>query len=110
MRRGNHTKRVPIALFSQGSDAKPVSAGKVFMMYRRVRKPGASIVSHAILPGMLNLLFEDVLPAPYQEMAHCRFASCCLSVFIRGGEANFLPLERIGTGRQSIPNSPSMEA
>jgi hypothetical protein len=47
-----------------------------------VRKPGASIVSHAILPGMLNLLFEEVLPAPYQEMHHCRLASCFLSILI----------------------------
>jgi hypothetical protein len=76
------TKREPMILFSQGRDARPVSAGRVFMMYKRVQKPGASIVSHAILPGILNLLFEEVLPAPYQEVTHCRFASCCSSAVV----------------------------
>ncbi len=99
-----------MVLFSQGSDARPVSAGKVFMMYRRVRKPGASIVSHAILPGILNLLFDEVLPAPYQEMAHCRFASCCLSVIAGTGEGVFIPPGRIEKGRQPTPNSLSTEA
>jgi hypothetical protein len=38
--------------------------------------PGISIVSQAILPGKLNLLFADVLPAPYHGIAHWRSVIC----------------------------------
>lgn len=49
------------------------------MVYRSVRKPGHSIVSHAMRPGTLKMLSVDVLPMPYHEMTHCNDAPCDIS-------------------------------
>lgn len=50
----------------------PWRAGRVFMVYSSVRKPGASIVSQPMRPGTLKRLTTDVLPMPYHEMSHCK--------------------------------------
>jgi hypothetical protein len=49
----------------------PSSMGSEYMMYSRAMKPGASIVAHPILPGMLKRDCVDVLPCGYQSSTHC---------------------------------------
>jgi hypothetical protein len=46
------------------------------MMYSSVMKPGASIVAHPILPGMLKRDSVDVLPWGYQLRTHCPVVIC----------------------------------
>lgn len=45
------------------------------IVYNRVRKPGHSIVNQASRPGRLRREGADVLPMPYQDMAHWREAA-----------------------------------
>lgn len=53
-----------------GSDSMPSCWGKVYMIYRSVMKPGASIVAHPIFPGMLKRDGWEVLPAGYHSIIH----------------------------------------
>jgi hypothetical protein len=55
------TKRLPIVLFSRGSEVIP-PAGIVCIQYSNEINPGASIVIHPILPGKWNMPDPDVLP------------------------------------------------
>jgi hypothetical protein len=48
--------------FVGGSDERLRSWGRVYMMYKRIMKPGASIVNQPILPGILRRDSIDVLP------------------------------------------------
>lgn len=74
-----------ITLFSHGRPAIP-SLVIVFITYNNVTGPGTSIVNQAIFPGILNLLFADVFPAPYHGITHCirviyqlsAYANACL--------------------------------
>lgn len=61
----NLTNNAPSTLFCQGKSVMPCSAGSVFIMYSKDRKPGISIVNQAIRPGIFKILFTDVLPIPY---------------------------------------------
>lgn len=45
------------------------------IVYNRVRKPGHSIVNQASRPDRLRREGADVLPMPYQDMAHWREAA-----------------------------------
>ena len=51
---------------ANGSSWIPSRFGSEYMMYSSVRKPGASIVIHPILPGMLKRKVVEVLPEGYQ--------------------------------------------
>jgi len=62
VREEKRTNNPPRILFSSGSSSMPRVAGRVFIMYRRRRKPGTSIVIQATFPGMLKMLLLDVLP------------------------------------------------
>lgn len=57
--------------------------GTVYIMYSSEIIPQISMVIHAILPGMLNLLSPEVLPAPYQDTTHCRVVNCCSQFCLR---------------------------
>lgn len=48
--------------FVGGSDERLRSWGRAYMMYKRVIKPGTSMVNQPILPGMLRRELIDVLP------------------------------------------------
>ncbi len=48
--------------FAIGNLSIPFCAGSVNMIYKSVINPGASIVAHPILPGMLKRDSVDVLP------------------------------------------------
>jgi len=54
----------------QGSDARPSSAGSVYMMYRRVMKPTDSMAIQPHFPEMLRRDSIDVLPMGYQSVSH----------------------------------------
>ena len=56
------TKIPAIVQLPHGRLDIPNSWGSVFIMYSNVMKPGASIVIHAILPGMFKRDSTDVLP------------------------------------------------
>lgn len=57
-----HTKSPAMTQFTIGKLSIPFCAGRVNMIYKSVINPGASIVAHAILPGMLKRDSVDVLP------------------------------------------------
>lgn len=57
-----HTNNPAIIQLPSGKLSMPFCLGRVNMMYRRLMKPGASMVAHAILPGMLNRELTDVFP------------------------------------------------
>lgn len=62
--------------FAHGRLPMPSSLGSVYMMYRSVMKPGASMVAHAHFPGMLKRESMDVLPWGYHFTSHWTAVNC----------------------------------
>ena len=56
------TNKAAIVQFANGRLAIPSCFGKLYIMYKSVIKPGASIVAQPILPGILKVDVVDVLP------------------------------------------------
>ena len=56
------TNKPAIVQFANGRLAIPSCFGRLYMMYRSVIKPGASIVAQPILPGIFKADVVDVLP------------------------------------------------
>ncbi len=56
------TNKAAMVQFVNGRLSIPSCFGRLYMMYRSVMKPGASIVAQPILPGMLKVEVVEVLP------------------------------------------------
>ena len=56
------TNKAAMVQFVNGRLSIPSCLGRLYMMYKRVMKPGASIVAQPILPGILRVDVVEVLP------------------------------------------------
>ena len=56
------TNKPAIVQFVNGRLSIPSCFGREYIKYKRVMKPGASIVAQPILPGMLKVDAVEVLP------------------------------------------------
>ena len=56
------TNRLAIVQFANGRLVIPSCFGRLYIIYKSVIKPGASIVAQPILPGILKVDVVEVLP------------------------------------------------